>query len=333
MNNYIITIDSGTTNTRVLLWDNEHKICAIEKREAGLRNCAIDGNTDVVRTTLKECISEVLKKQNISFEQVDKIMLTGTLTTEMGLLPIGQIPAPVGLEELAKATKSAVFPDVAPMPINFIPGVKCLGNFEDEFENMDSMGGEEVETMALLSLLDSKGPYLFAFPGSHMKYVYVNEEGKICQSFTTISGEILYSITNNTVISTSVNHSFVDVEDYDKDMILRGFRYAQRVGLVRSAFTTRMYYRFVKDDSVKAANYLMGCVYQGDIAALHELDRLFGVKDCPIIVTGRGTVTDAIVDMLHEDGYFSNVSKYFDNSVPLSGLGALLVAKKLSELN
>ena len=89
----------------------------------------------------------------------------------------------------------------------------------------------------------------------------------------------------------------------------------------------------LQQEQRKAANYLMGCVYQGDIAALHELDRLFGVKDCPIIVTGRGTVTDAIVDMLHEDGYFSNVSKYFDNSVPLSGLGALLVAKKLSELN
>ncbi|MDK2933835.1 MAG: 2-dehydro-3-deoxygalactonokinase, partial [Clostridiales bacterium] len=40
---YAITIDTGTTNTRVTLWKNQEVIDKVS-REVGVRNTAIDGN-------------------------------------------------------------------------------------------------------------------------------------------------------------------------------------------------------------------------------------------------------------------------------------------------
>ena len=44
MEHYLITIDSGTTNTRVALW-NQKKACVdIYKSEIGVRVTAVEGN-------------------------------------------------------------------------------------------------------------------------------------------------------------------------------------------------------------------------------------------------------------------------------------------------
>lgn len=46
---------------------------------------------------------------------------------------------------------------------------------------------------------------LFILPGSHNKFVSVDREGKITGCLTSISGELLASITNDTIIAKSVN--------------------------------------------------------------------------------------------------------------------------------
>ena len=48
MEQYIITIDGGTTNTRCILWDNRRNRVGEERREVGVRNTAIDGNNERV---------------------------------------------------------------------------------------------------------------------------------------------------------------------------------------------------------------------------------------------------------------------------------------------
>ena len=44
MKNYTITIDTGTTNTRVFLFNEKNEVAASAKSEIGVRITAIDGN-------------------------------------------------------------------------------------------------------------------------------------------------------------------------------------------------------------------------------------------------------------------------------------------------
>lgn len=58
------------------------------------------------------------------------------------------------------------------------------------FEAMDIMRGEEVESIALLEQYPRGKSYLLVLPGSHMKFVSVNTKGQITGCLTSISGEL-----------------------------------------------------------------------------------------------------------------------------------------------
>ena len=77
MKEYIITIDGGTTNTRCILWNGEHRKLAEAKRETGAGSTAADGNNLRLKTAIKECIHEVLEKGNIAEQDVDRIIGSG----------------------------------------------------------------------------------------------------------------------------------------------------------------------------------------------------------------------------------------------------------------
>ncbi|MFR8015323.1 MAG: hypothetical protein ACLU48_01555 [Clostridiaceae bacterium] len=49
MKNYTITIDTGTTNTRVYLFNEKYEAVASAKSEIGVRITAIDGNNNRLR--------------------------------------------------------------------------------------------------------------------------------------------------------------------------------------------------------------------------------------------------------------------------------------------
>lgn len=59
--------------------------------------------------------------------------------------------------------------------------------------------------------------YLLVLPGSHTKFVSVDKEGKIRSCLTTITGELLASITNHTIIADAVGRQFAAEEEYVPD--------------------------------------------------------------------------------------------------------------------
>ena len=56
------TIDTGTTNTRVILWDKNRKLIGIEKREIGVRDTAIDGNNLRLKQGVRDWLADLLQK-------------------------------------------------------------------------------------------------------------------------------------------------------------------------------------------------------------------------------------------------------------------------------
>lgn len=334
MSGYVVTVDTGTTNTRVYLWDKNRVCAASSKSEAGVRNTAVDGNNSRLKKAIHGCMEEVLNTAGITFQEVDRVIACGMITSNVGLVEIPHVPAPAGAEELAAGARSVLIEDVCPLPILFIPGVKNnIGEVTaDNFEAMDMMRGEEVESLAILQSFPKGKKYLLVLPGSHTKFVSVDPDGKMTGCLTTITGELLACITNDTVIADAVGRRFVDEKDYDREMVLRGYEESSRVGLGRASFSARILNMFTEKDKKKLANFILGATLASDLQAVKNSGALAAGKECTVIVSGKNPLREAIVDILKHDRYFEHVEEYIPaSSLPLSAAGAFLVADMIEK--
>lgn len=332
MKKYVFTVDTGTTNTRVILWDENRNALGVEKRETGVRNTAIDGNNERLKAAVRSCLDTLLKAHGLDYSQVKAIIASGMITSNVGLVEIPHLAAPVSVDDLAAGVRDVLLEDICPIPISFIPGVKNaegdqvnLGNFE----TMDMMRGEEVESVAILSRLKAGVPYLLVLPGSHTKFVSVDEAGNITGCLTSITGELLNSITNDTIIADAVGRRFVSMEAYDPEMLLAGYQTAKRCGIGRACFSGRILSQFVTKDQAKLANYILGACLQSDVAAIQNSAALKAGPDTTAIVGGKDPLRRAIADILRHEGCFEEVSLFQpDGDLPLSPTGAYLIADR-----
>ena len=328
---YIITIDAGTTNTRAVLFDRDRKIRGVQKREVGVRNTAIDGNNEKLKSAVKDCLTELLSGEGIGYDDVRMILASGMITSNVGLVEIPHLVAPAGIADFAAGVKPVLLPDVCPLPIHFIPGVKNLGCeiTRENYERMDIMRGEEVESIAMVDALPKGKPIMLVLPGSHTKFVALDDQGRITGCLTSITGELLSVITNNTIIADAVGHQYATEETYDRELLITGYENAKKTGLGRACFSCRILNQFAVPEKEKLASYILGAVLESDIEALKHSDAVRATGETMMIVAGKNPLRQAICDLLSYDGSFGEVINYEPESdMPLSSLGAFLVAEK-----
>lgn len=325
---YWITIDGGTTNTRIVLWDEQGRMTASCKSEVGVRITAIEGSPASLKKAVKEGIEQVCREAGITWEDVERIAASGMITSNMGLVEIPHIPAPAGIRELRAAAKTVLLPEVCPLPITFVPGVKnSIGRIDlTNFEQMDMMRGEEVETIGMLQHLEAGRPYLLILPGSHTKFVSVDGEGRITGCLTTITGELLQVITCNTLIADAVDKQFVSEDTYDREMLLAGYRAAARAGIGRACFSARILNTFAEKDKRRLANYLLGAVFQNDLTAVKGSSAIQIDPGTVAVVAGKNPLRQALCDLLSEEKLFPFVQNFTHNpGTPLASEGILLI--------
>lgn len=331
MKKYIITIDGGTTNTRCILWDDRRKRIDEERREAGVRNTAIDGDNHKLKQAVKECLAQLVEKNQIEWGQIHRIIASGMITSDVGLAEVPHLTAPAGLLELADATAVITIDDICPIPICFIPGIKNSGQklSFDNFEAMDIMRGEETESIPIIEKYHNGYPMILVLPGSHNKFVAVDANKRITGCLTSISGELLASITNDTILAKSVGKRFLNFKDYDRAWMLEGYKNAKKTGLGRACFSARILYLF-KDNTVeKIQNYILGAVLAGDITAVLHSDAVEMGKDTAAVVCGKNPLQQALIDIFQYEGIFKEVKLYLsDADMPASALGAYMIAEK-----
>lgn len=330
MGKYIITVDTGTTNTRCILWNEKREKMDEKKSPVGVRNTAIDGSNGKLKAAVKECLDKLIAENHIRYDDVRRVIASGMITSNVGLVEIPHVVVPAGKEDLAKATKSVLLEDVCPVPIWFIPGVKNPGGkitFKN-FETMDIMRGEEVEGVAIIDHYPRGRNYLLILPGSHTKFVSVDGEGKMTGCLTTITGELLASITNDTIIADAVGRKFVEKSTYDKEMMLLGYDTALKCGIGRACFSGRILNQFVTGDKEKVANFIFGVALQNDITAIKNSGALQVTRDTTVVVGGKEPFSTAFADILGHDGYFEKVEHFVsEEGMPLSALGAYAIAE------
>lgn len=324
---YYLAIDTGTSNTRIRLLNEKSVVIDDWESNIGVRVTAIEGNNRKLKSVIKDGIKEIIERNHIEKSQIEKILASGMITSNVGLVELPHISVPAGLEELKDNVKELLMDDIIDIPIFFIPGVKNnvseinLRNFED----MDIMRGEETETMAILKKIAFDNDCLIVLPGSHNKFVNVDKDGKIIGCMTTLSGELLECISKSTIIADSVNHKFAD--SFDKDMILLGYHTAKRVGLTRAVFSARILNQFVLSDTDKIANYLLGVVFQSDLVAPKGTGAIHVDSNTTIVIAGKDGLRKTLMVILKEEMPSNIVMEYtYDNN--MSAIGAFSLFNK-----
>lgn len=323
----IIAIDCGSTNMRTRLYDGE--VCVAEaRRQAGVRNTAFDGKADFLRTALRECIEELLQKTRSKPEDIEVALSSGTLAaTDVGIYPVPHIPAPAGLAETAAHAKLTVLPDITPIPILFIPGIKTMPG-DDEPDEMryiallESMSGEDCETYGMMKLLGIGGPFTIALPGSYLKVLKVDAAGRITSLTTGMCGEFLAAMSEHTLLKSSLPHPLIQGEP-DEKYLCMGYDYAGIHGISPSLIKGRMMPFLGHYDPEKAGNFFVGAALRDDVGLILQDT----VADQPLYIGGSDPLRHVFYTLVRHAGVkAARVIEIDDETARLApNIGALRV--------
>ena len=190
------------------------------------------------------------------------------------------------------------------------------------------MRGEETETYALIEQYGAGQNTIYILPGSHNKYVFVDESSTILATSTTLSGELLNSIVNDTIVSSSVDHGFPTMEHYNLEMIQYGCEMHRKEGIGRALFLTRLFDRFGKQSKYNLQNYVLGVVLESDLSALHNAAFFEDTMNVRIVIHGNGAFSHALYDLLKDDPAFHNIVLDNSEEIPIAAQGAYHLAMK-----
>jgi len=324
-----ITIDTGTTNTRVKLWHGG-QVIAQSCAEVGVRDTAISGSRDKLQAGVRNAIQMVLTEAAIELQQVEVMVASGMITSDFGLHEVPHVEAPAGIEELARAVVQKLIPEVVDRPMWFVPGIKNSLPEVDltNYEAMDIMRGEEVEAFGLIEVMKLHGPAVFVLPGSHSKFITIDERNRITGCVTTLAGELLDVITSHTILAGSVSNSFA--HELDEKMLHEGARCCSSVGLGRACFSARILDLFGNTQPEQRANFLLGAVLAEDLLALKRSKAIRLRPEIPVVISGKKVMKQAFAELIRHDPFFRGEVLVVDDAVAadLAGLGSLAVVRE-----
>lgn len=282
MANYI-TIDGGTTNTRISLIADNQIIDTLQYSVGAGKNME---NRGILAETIKRGIAEILAKNKMKKEHVRAVLASGMLTSEYGICEIAHIEAPAGICELHRALKRMHIREITDLPIVLIPGVKTVG---DNFENVDMMRGEETELMGIL--LEDTADCVCVLPGSHSKMIRV-KDGKIIEFSTMLTGEMIAALAGHTILKDAID---IENANLDTDYLHMGFTYCKEHGIQKTAFKVRILKNMFARSADEVYSFFMGGILCGEIQEI--------LKENPnrIVLGGKRQIKRAIYEILKQN--------------------------------
>ena len=73
---------------------------------------------------LKECLEQLLEDHSLTYDNINHIIASGMITSDVGIVVVPHLTAPADLEQIARSTVAIRLPEICPIPIHFIPGIK-----------------------------------------------------------------------------------------------------------------------------------------------------------------------------------------------------------------
>lgn len=277
MRNYI-TIDGGTTNTRVNLVKDGSVINSV-KLSVGAR-VGMDNKSFLI-TEIKKAVAKLSDGENI-----EKILASGMITSEFGLYNLPHITAPAGIAELHNSMKEVILPDISDISFVFIPGVKITG---EGLDDTDMMRGEETELIGLIC--DDFVEGIYVLPGSHSKIIRVSRDGKIVDFSTMLTGEMISALSDGTILKDAVDLRQSEADDV---FLLKGYDYCTAFGINEALFKVRVLKNVFGTPQKQVYSFFVGTVLQAEIKKIIE------TKEKNIVIGGKAQIKKAMYKLLEK---------------------------------
>ncbi len=278
MSNYI-TIDGGTTNTRLRLV-KDYLVVAETRISMGAKDCT-KGN-EIYKSSIREKIKELLTAGNTEEKDIRAIIISGMLTSELGLCNLPHIAAPVGIKELHSSMK-LMDVGISSIPCYFIPGVKIQS--ENMYE-IDIMRGEECEFIGISAQMVPNSVCIM--PGSHSKHIFSDERKRISSFQSFLSGEMIYAFSQNTILSKSIDLS---ITNFDGEALLSGYDCVKKYGINRALFQTRIMDKMVGYSAEALYSFFLGAILCEEVESLSDCKK-------QIYICGQRSIRKAMMFLI-----------------------------------
>lgn len=287
----------------------EEQIVGRYKRAFGIRDVAVQKSRRelerVVRQAIAGAVRDAARATGRRREELKPAicLASGMITSELGLCEVPHLEAPAGLDDLARGAVTCRLSAFAELLLLFIPGVKTapLKASARAAEESDFMRGEETQIMGLLAQGRVRGPFLAVILGSHAKFALVDAEGRICRSFSTLSGELIRAVATQTVLSSSLPRRMPADRPPSPELIQEGVRLVRETGFTRTPFVIRLLDRLSALSPEQCFDLLAGAVAAEDVKALQASGLLRGELR-RILVAGNSHRREAFRAVLAASG-------------------------------
>lgn len=271
-------IDSGTTTTRIYIIDDNEAIVASGRTKVGVRDTSITGSREKLRNGVRDLFYQVLSENGIEDKDVKFAIASGMITSEIGLIEIPHLVAPVGLAELTSGIYKCEDPEVLPIgrPVYFIRGIRnhyAQNARAQDLRGVDFMRGEEVQIMGILKRRNIPLPASIVTLSSHTKIIFMDKQGRAECSCTTISGQFYEALVNSTNIGASITpHDGEEPGGYSyEELIDVAVDCVRHAGLGRTMLMPRFLQVLLKTDSTERRTFVDAAIAADDLNAFREM--------------------------------------------------------------
>ena len=249
-----ITIDGGTTNTRVKLVLDGTIVDTVSLGVGVKHNT--DGNEEYNRR-IKTAIKTLLNNNYKNESDICCILCSGMITSEYGLCELAHTDLPTGIEKLHNTMHQTYMDDISSIPFVFIRGVKtdCASPI-----NADVIRGEETEIAGLTHQFGNN--CLYILPGSHSKHILTDEIGRICDFHTEFTGELIEAVANNTILKDIIR---LECDEVDFTALQAGYEYCCTKGINASFFKVRTLKKFFGYSVEQCTSFFVGAAMCSEI--------------------------------------------------------------------
>ncbi|WP_181298187.1 2-dehydro-3-deoxygalactonokinase [Pseudomonas sp. Q2-TVG4-2] len=288
MNTRLIALDWGTSSLRAYRLGAAGE--TLEERSLPLGIMQLDGSEADFERALEQACGD-WQRSNPAVPMI----ACGMIGSAQGWRQVSYVEAPLGADGLG----TALLPihRSQGMPLWLVPGVIQRGALPNV------MRGEETQVFGLFDGdADHAGPLLIGLPGSHSKWVMV-EDGQLSQFQTFMTGEVYQALLGHTILGRTA----VIGDAFNAAAFERGLRVATsnegQGGPLSTIFSSRTLVLTGELSGSAQADYLSGLLIGHELAAMTSGLQLSSSQ--PIVLIGNSTLCARYLWALEHCGFES----------------------------
>jgi 2-dehydro-3-deoxygalactonokinase len=335
----IITIDCGTTNSRISVVDSKARLLYHASARVGVRDTAISGSNKTLKEALRSLFEQALYETKFQISDIHCILSSGMISSEIGLQEVPHLWAPCSMDALAgnlhPYVDSTIFP--ASIPVYFIRGIKNAFDPASvqlqDLNTLDFMRGEETQIAGLLENSKVPVPCCVIVLSSHTKFIAVDAQRTILGSATTLSGQLYDALLKETIIGKSLSaEAEEDGDFFDTRIAEIAKNEIETSGFLRGLLLVRFMDTLLQAPLRERRLLIESLIAAEDLCTLPSFERLVGQTNQSFILIGQPQRCRVYEYLLQQILGHSHCSVQCvtepDEIDMLSVRGALVIAKK-----